>query len=297
MQAVSDRLDFAPPPTRGLLRALGLAALAHAFLLAALTWGVQWKREMVLVTAEAELWSALPQEAAPALLPTPPEAPQQVETLEPVPEQIRPLLPDADIALAQEKIRLKKEQQQQERARELEKQRQEKLKQEKRLQEKKRLQDKREHEKKVAEEKKKADLLAQQKEALKEKQDKLQSDARIKANLERAMKGLPGASGSPEAKGAALQSSGLSNSYASRVAARIRPNIVFTDEIVGNPLADVEVRAAPNGTILSRKLTKPSGVRAWDEAVLKAIDKTDKLPPDTDGRVPASLIIGFRPKD
>ena len=94
-----------------------------------------------------------------------------------------------------------------------------------------------------------------------------------------------------------MRSSGPSGSYAGRISARIKPNIVFTEEIAGNPIADVEVRSAPNGTILSRKLIKSSGLKAWDDAVLKAIDKTEKLPPDTDGQVPASMIIGFRPKD
>jgi len=81
------------------------------------------------------------------------------------------------------------------------------------------------------------------------------------------------------------------------VAARVKPNIVFTDDIAGNPTAEVEVGTAPDGSILSRKLVKSSGVKAWDEAVLKAIDKTDKLPLDNDGRVPKALVISFRPKD
>jgi len=40
-----------------------------------------------------------------------------------------------------------------------------------------------------------------------------------------------------------------------------------------------------------------SGNKAWDEAVLKAIDKTATLPRDEDGRVPSVLEISFRPKD
>ena len=73
---------------------------------------------------------------------------------------------------------------------------------------------------------------------------------------------------------------------------------VLSDDIAGNPMADVEVRAAPDGTILGTpRLLKSSGVKAWDDAVLKAIVKTEKLPLDTDGRAPATLIIGFRPKD
>jgi colicin import membrane protein len=57
------------------------------------------------------------------------------------------------------------------------------------------------------------------------------------------------------------------------------------------------VQTETNGTIKISKLTKSSGVKSWDDAVLKAIDKTEKLPPDVDGKVPGSLIISFKPKD
>ena len=40
-----------------------------------------------------------------------------------------------------------------------------------------------------------------------------------------------------------------------------------------------------------------SGNKAWDEAVLRAIDKTEVLPKDTDGRVPAVIVLGFKPLD
>jgi colicin import membrane protein len=59
----------------------------------------------------------------------------------------------------------------------------------------------------------------------------------------------------------------------------------------------VEVRVSPDGSIISRKLLKSSGNAAWDEAVLKAVDKTETLPRDTDGQVPPTFEIGFRPKD
>jgi colicin import membrane protein len=59
----------------------------------------------------------------------------------------------------------------------------------------------------------------------------------------------------------------------------------------------VEVRTAPDGTIISRKLLKSSGVKNWDDAVLKAIDKTEVLPRDVDGRVPSALVFSFRPRD
>ena len=57
------------------------------------------------------------------------------------------------------------------------------------------------------------------------------------------------------------------------------------------------VRTAPDGTIVGRRLTKSSGVTSWDEAVLKAIDKTEVLPRDVDGTVWTPMTIIFRPKD
>ena len=130
---------------------------------------------------------------------------------------------------------------------------------------------------------------------LAEQQARLLEAQRTK-NLQR-MAGLAGASGSATSSGSALQSAGPSASYAGRIRARIKPNIVFTEDISGNPTALVEVRTSPDGTIISRKLTQSSGVKAWDEAVLRAIDKTEVLPRDTDGRVPSPLLISFRPKD
>jgi colicin import membrane protein len=76
----------------------------------------------------------------------------------------------------------------------------------------------------------------------------------------------------------------------------VRPNIVFSDDIAGNPKAEVEVRTSPDGTIVGKKLVRSSGVKAWDEAVLRALDKTEVLPRDTDGRVPSPVVIEFKPK-
>ena len=110
-------------------------------------------------------------------------------------------------------------------------------------------------------------------------------------------KRMQGMAGDENPKGSALKASGPSAGYAGRIRARIKPNITFTEDVTGNPKAEVEVRTSPDGTILSRKLLSSSGNKAWDEAVLKAIDKTANLPRDEDGRVPPVLEISFRPKD
>lgn len=319
MHAATDRLEFAPPPTPGLLRSLALAVLAHAFLLAALTWGVHWKSDAISVSFDAELWSAVPQAVAPKLVEVPPEpvvaptspASPQAPVMKPVPEppapvpQAQPSLPDPAIALERDKLRQKKvldlKRQHELDKQRLEKQRleqlkQEELKQRKQQLEKQRVQDKRDNDKKAAEDKKKAAQEAQRKEASQAQDDAKKLAIQRKANIER-MTGLAGATGGATARGTQLQSSGPSSSYAGRIRARIKPNIVFVDDIAGNPAAEVEVRTAPDGTIISSKLTKPSGVKSWDDAVLRAIDKTEVLPRDVDGRVISPLTISFTPKD
>ena len=97
------------------------------------------------------------------------------------------------------------------------------------------------------------------------------------------------------ATGTAKQSS-LTEIYASKVVAAIRPNIIFTSVIAGNPTAEVEVTTLPNGEILSRKLVRSSGNSEWDTAVLRAIDRTQRLPKDEDGRAPSPIIIAFLPE-
>ena len=78
--------------------------------------------------------------------------------------------------------------------------------------------------------------------------------------------------------------------------ARIKPNILLTDPVDGNPRAVVEVRLAPDGTIIAKRLVQSSGTKVWDDAVLRAIERTEMLPLDN-GRAPPVFEIGFRPRD
>lgn len=295
-----------------MLRALVLALLVHALLLAGLTWSVRWTKDTQLLSAEAELWSAVPQEAAPKLIESPPEPPIPAPPPRPAPPPKpipavtppAPPPPKVDIALEQDKRRLQKEQArleelkqeklrqklEKEREDKLEKAKLDKLKQDKLKQEKL----KAEQEKLKEEQATKAQQAAQDKKqaAL----DAKQLEAQRLKNLQR-MAGLAGASGAANATGSAMKSSGPSASYGGRIRARVKPNIVFTDDIAGNPTAEVEVRAAPDGTIVGRKITKSSGNPAWDDAVIRAIDKTEVLPRDIDGSMPSTLTLIFRPKD
>jgi colicin import membrane protein len=283
MAAAAHRLEFSPPPPPGQGRAWGMAVLAHVILLAALTWGITWQHQDTTLTAEAELWSAQVQQAAPPLQEAPPPPPPPVATPAPPPP---PAVREADIALEREKKRL-----------ELEKKKQDADKAEAKKKaeaEKKRLdeQKKREAQDKAAKDK----AQEQAKARAREEAEAQRAEAQRQENLRR-MQGLAGATGAANATGNATQSSGPSNSYAGRIHARIKPNIVYTDDVAGNPVTEVEVRMAPDGTITQRRITKPSTSKSWDDAVLRALDRTAILPRDVDGRVHTPLIITFRPRD
>lgn len=95
--------------------------------------------------------------------------------------------------------------------------------------------------------------------------------------------------------GSSAKASGPSAGYAGKVRAKVLPNVVFSDDIAGNPVAEVRVTTTADGTIMSQSLTKSSGNKAWDEAVIKAIIRTGSLPRDVDGQVPTPITLVFRP--
>jgi colicin import membrane protein len=314
MTATPAYLEFAPPPPPGTGRSLGLALLVHFLLMVALTAGIQWKQDNNL-SVEAELWAAIPMAAAPKPVevepppPSPPPPPAPKEIVKPPPAPTSNV--DADIALAKRKKQLEEDKKKQEaleaerlkkellqkeeekKAKLKEKELKEKALKEKELKEK----EKREKERKEKELKdKEAKKLQEQKDAKPSPADTKKIEALRQENMKR-IAGMAGATGDENATGTAQRAAGPSDSYGGRIRARIKPNITFTEDVASNASADVEVRCAPDGTIVGKKLIKSSGNAAWDNAVLKAIDKTEVLPRDTDGRVHSPLVISFRPKD
>ncbi|MCE2689136.1 MAG: cell envelope integrity protein TolA [Rubrivivax sp.] len=245
-----------PPPPGGTAPGAALSLLVHGGLVAALAWGVAW-RSPPPVTVSAELWAAVPQEAAPPAEQTPPPAP--APTPPPPPQE------QADKAARAAK------------AEKAAREKAEKAERDKAVQEKQAREAAQRKREEAAEEKR----LAQQREE----------------NLKRMMGQIPAGSGAPGSRGTAAVDAAPSRSYAGLIVKAVKPNIVFTDVVSGNPEAVIEVRAAPTGTIIGRRLVKSSGSREWDEAVLRAIDRTGSLPKDTDGRVPGTVEIVFRPKD
>src|SRR5438874_11897316 len=106
MQASADRLEFAPPPEPAAVRGFVLAVIAHLLLLLALTWGINWQREERSMAVEAELWSSLPQEAAPPPAPPQPEV-KAAPVVQPAPPP--PVTKEPDIAVEREKKRREEE--------------------------------------------------------------------------------------------------------------------------------------------------------------------------------------------
>jgi colicin import membrane protein len=295
-----NRVEFAPPAQPVSLRAFALAILAHLLLLGALTWGVNWKSQSTPVTAEAELWASVPQQAAPRaaepVAPPPEPIPPKVKPA-PAPvveEKTAPQPREADITAERDKQRKKQLD------KELEEEKQEKL-QNDRLKKAadKKAQDatqkksadeaKKEAQRKVAEDNKLA--------AAKAAQEEQQTAQQREANLKR-ITGMAGASGDASATGSAQQSSGPSSGYGGRIRAKVRPNLVFTSTVSGNPKVTIEVKMAPDGTILGRpRVIKSSGNSEWDEAVVRAFEKTEVLPRDIDGRVHSPLEVDWRVND
>ena len=308
MTATPAYLEFAPPPPPGTGRSLGLALLVHLLLMVALTAGIQWNQDNSL-SVEAELWAAVPMAVAPKLVeaepppPPPPPPPAPKEMVKPPPEPTSNV--DADIALAKRKKQLEEDKKKQETL-EAERLKKELLKKEEekkaKLKEKeqKELKDKALKEKELKEkekkEKERKEKELKDKEAKPSPADTKKLEALRQENMKR-IAGMAGATGEENATGTAQRSAGPSDSYSGRIRGRIKPNITFTEDIASNAPAEVEVRCAPDGTIVGKKLIKSSGNAAWDDAVLKAIDKTEILPRDIDGRIHSPLVISFRPKD
>lgn len=311
MDATLTRDPFMPQAPRVRGRAITLAVLAHLLLVLALAFGVNWRSDEP-ATVAAELWSATPQAAAPRAVepPPPPPEPTPVQKTEPVvqpppkpPEPVAakpptPTLPDPQIAIEKAKKEEARRIAEQEEARREKREKAEREKQELALKKEK----EREKAEKLKAEQAKADKLkAEQAKAELAKKEKAEKDeaARLAAIRDAQMKrmaGLAGATGGSTDTGTALRSSAPSANYAGRVMARIKPNILLTDPVDGNPRAVVEVKLAPDGTIIAKRLVQSSGTKVWDDAVLRAIERTEMLPLDN-GRAPPVFEIGFRPRD
>jgi colicin import membrane protein len=277
-----------PPEAEGIGRGLVFALIAHGLLILALSAGIHW-RSASEPAFEAELWSSVPTVAAPREEAPPepePEAPKpdlkarQQRAEEEAAEQQR----EAEIAIAKDKKR------KEEKARE----EQAKIERDKAAKEKE-AKDKAEKDK-AAKEEQDRKKLKDEKAAKDAKEAKVAKDADAKRealrleNLRR-IQGMAG--GTPGSTGNAAQNAAPSAGWQGKVKGKIKPLIIYSDDSTANPAAEVQVALAPDGRILGSKIIKASGNADWDRAVLRAIEKAETLPRDTDGRVPPVILLTF----
>jgi colicin import membrane protein len=314
-----------PRQPGGLAPGAALALLVHLGLIAALTVSVDWRAKPPEVIS-AELWAAVPQSAAPppplpapvaAPVPAPAPAPAPVPAPVPAPPPPAPApapapdpIPEADIALERrkaEQLQKKKEAKEQADRERREQEKREQAKREREAEIKAEAErvakaEKAKSEKAEKAEKAKAERLKAEK-AEKAAAEKEASEAKAEADRlarqrEENLKRMMGQAGNAAGRtGTAARDAAPSASYAGAVAARIRRELVFTGDVPESAVAEVLISVGPSGTIIGREITKKSGYKEWDDAVLRAIDKTAALPRDTDGRVPASMTLVFKRRE
>jgi colicin import membrane protein len=275
---ISSALPYSVPQEPGRWRAITLAVIVHAVLFTFLWVGIRWQSDTP-ETVEAEVWSPVVREAAPPPVPQPEPQPAPVVKEQPPAVKEAPV-EQPDIALEQKK---KKRLEEEKEAREEEKTKEEKAKEQQAADEKKEA----ENEKKLADEKKR-------------KQDAL--EAKKLAELRQMdLKRMTATTDATGSSGTATKSQGSQKNagWQSRVAAKVKSNIIFaaSADVEGNVPAEFVVGLLPDGSVAGVRQTKSSGIPGFDEAVRRAIDKSQPYPADSSGRVPSSFVSSNRPKD
>ncbi len=274
-----------------------LALAMHALLVGALWISMQWRTEPSGAVV-VELWGGPPAAEPIVIAPAPPPPPPPVRA-EPEPER-----PNADIVLKQEKKAppkveppppdLKKV--------EAEKRRIEAEKQRVAAEEKRRETEKKQLE---AERKKQAETAAQAAERRREDERReavrKAEEARMLAQAGAGSSaGSAGGTAGGSARGTAAAGAGGGDAgYVGQLVALIRPRIVFAvpENTPASVYADFQVDLLPTGEILTVRRLRASGLPGYDEAVERAIRRTDPFPRKRDGTVERTVIIRFRPVD
>ncbi|MGF6900856.1 cell envelope integrity protein TolA [Paraburkholderia sp. GAS348] len=142
---------------------------------------------------------------------------------------------------------------------------------------------------KAAKAKAQADAAAQTK--------KLDAERRARLAQMQGSAGGEGSTGNGLAKSGTGSGSGgtaTSPGYADKVRRVVRPNISWGGETEGLETV-ISVRCSPTGTLLDAQIARSSGNSAWDDAALRAVQRSNPMPQDIDGKTPTSFKITLRP--
>lgn len=85
-------------------------------------------------------------------------------------------------------------------------------------------------------------------------------------------------------------------SYAQKIQDAIKPHIVPTEPVEGNPSVNIKVTTRPSGEIINAEVVESNGYPTWDRAVLTAVLKAGSIPLDVENKVPPVIYINFRAK-
>jgi len=300
---------------RGKWTALMLALFVNLLFIAVLVFSVSWQnRKPEAVTAElyAPPVKSTPRpEPPPVQKPEPPPAP--VPKAEPPPEPRpapkppppveKPDQQEADIALKAKREAERRQQEQAERAQ--------------------REQERREAEaRRLAEEKREAEIRQRQAQQVEAMRAQAEREARLRAQAERESQLRAQAERESQLRAQAERESQLraqadqesrqraaqaaagaarnkaQQDWIDRIRGRIRNYINLPPDIPGNPEAIFDVVQLPTGEIIDVRLRKSSGVRAYDDAVQRAILKASPLPKAVPAEIfQRNLELRFRPLD
>jgi colicin import membrane protein len=286
-----------PARVSGQWPALALAIAVHVAFIAVLVFSLRWQnRKPEPVTAElyapaAKAAIAEPVETKPP--PPPPAPPDPAPEPRPVPPPPKavpkpePKVEKPDTRAADIAVRKAKEEEERKKRERTLREKAEREKAEREKQER----DKKEAEQREAEKKKQVE---QRRVAEARERQQREADA-LKAQAEREQT-TRAAQQRADAEAAAV--SRAQADYIRRIQAKIRGNVVLPPDLSGNPETIFEVVQLPTGEIIDAVLRKSSGVRAYDDAVQRAIIKSSPLPrPDRPDLFQRTLTLKFRPLD
>ena len=268
------------------MTALLLAAVVHILLVGALFFSVQWRSQAPTAVA-VEVWRSGPAPLpAPIIKPEPlpePPPPPPPPKVEAKPEP-KPLPPKVETPPVKPDIVVKEEKKKKEEPKKPEPKPPVEVKKE----EPKKPEPKKEEPK--PERRNFDDDI--QSELKRMQQQKAIHDQRARADAELRQLGQAQA----EQAASALQR-GLDD-YTGKIRGKIKGNIVLPPGIKGNPEGIFDVTQLPTGEIINVKISKSTGNRALDEAIERAIRKSDPLPlPDQPSLFKRELKLKYRPFD
>jgi len=272
-----------PTPTfvAGVL-ALGVHVLFVLLLVFGLSWQTQHPAPVMV-----DLWESLPAVAPPVVERPPVPRPEPVKPAlapEPVAKERPPIKPP-DIALEKKKA---------------ETERLKKLQAIQAAEEKARAEASRTaREKQLADQKKRELLRKMEEEDLKQRvANEAAANAARQTKLAEAQANLAEARAAASKRQAEVAS--VIGQHREMISAKVRGNTRLPDNLSGNPEVRCLVKLLPTGEVLNVRVTQSSGNAAYDEAVVRAIEKSSPLPlpNDRDARAAFVPYLSFvhRPK-